>query len=89
MQPLRDALDAFNASFAPRMTGEVRLRLHRAGCVVTGVRSPNALYRERLATYGDLDGFDHAAATGFIALQALPLEGHARTTRAHEEFAAW
>ena len=29
MQPLRTALDAFNATFAARMTGEVRLRLYR------------------------------------------------------------
>jgi len=83
-QPLRSALDAFNASFAPRMSGEVRLQLHRASCVVTGVRSPVALYRERLATYGNLDAFDHTAARGFIALHALPLEAHARVTRARE-----
>ena len=73
MQPLRGALDAFNAAFASRMTGEVRLRLHRGNCVVTGVRSPFALYREHLATYGRGDAFDHQAASGFIALHALPL----------------
>jgi argininosuccinate synthase len=78
MQPLRGALDAFSMSFAARMTGEVRMRLHRGSCVVTGVRSPFALYREQLATYGTHDAFDHRAAEGFIALQALPLEAHTR-----------
>ena len=42
------------------------------------LRSPFALYRERLATYGRGDAFDHQAASGFIALQALPLEAFAR-----------
>lgn len=81
MQPLRGALDAFNGSLASRMTGEVRVRLHHGTCVVTGVRSPFALYREHLATYGSRDDFDHHAATGFIALQALPLEAHARAAK--------
>jgi len=74
MQPLRDALDAFNASFAERTSGEVRVRLHQGNAVVTGVRSPNALYRRDLATYAADDAFDHRAAGGFIALHALPLE---------------
>jgi argininosuccinate synthase len=77
MQPLRTALDAFNASFAARMSGEVRMRLYRGNATVTGQRSPHGLYRERLATYGTQDAFDHRAAGGFITLQALPLEAHA------------
>jgi len=78
MQPLRSALDAFNASFAPRMTGRVRVALHQASAVVAGVSSPFALYQERLATYGARDEFDHASAGGFIALHGLPLQAHAR-----------
>jgi argininosuccinate synthase len=77
MQPLRTALDAFNASFAARINGEVRMRLYRGNATVTGLHSPNGLYRERLATYGMQDEFDHQAAGGFIALQALPLEAFA------------
>jgi argininosuccinate synthase len=82
MQPLRTALDAFNDSFAPRMTGEVRLRLFCGNATVVGLRSPHGLYRERLATYGIHDAFDHQAADGFIALQALPLEAYAASQRA-------
>jgi argininosuccinate synthase len=77
MQPLRDALDAFNGSFAERMTGAVRMQLYRGNATINGVRSPLGLYRENLATYGAGDAFDHAAAGGFIALAALPLEAHA------------
>jgi argininosuccinate synthase len=74
MSPLRSALDAFNASFARRIGGEVRVRLHQAAATVTGVRSPFALYDERLATYGVGDAFDHHAADGFIKLHGLPLD---------------
>ena len=74
MSPLRDALDAFNASFSSRMTGDVRVLLHQANIVVTGVRSPYALYDEALATYGAGDAFDHQAAGGFIRCYGLPLD---------------
>ncbi len=63
MQPLRDALDAFNGAFAERMTGEVRMQLYRGNATIDGVRSPLGLYRENLATYGAGDAFDHAAAS--------------------------
>jgi argininosuccinate synthase len=78
MQPLRSALDAFNASFAARMTGDVRMRLHQGSAVPTGVRSPFALYDEALATYGAGDAFDHHAAGGFIRCYGLPLDRVAR-----------
>jgi len=78
MSPLRDALDAFNASFARRMTGEVRVRLHQGAVTITGVRSAFALYDEALATYGAGDAFDHHAADGFIRLYGLPLDRIAR-----------
>ncbi len=71
--PLRDALDAFNAKLAERMTGQVRLRLVRGRAVVTGSRSPYALYDESLATYGAGDRFRHDAAGGFIEIHGLPV----------------
>jgi argininosuccinate synthase len=72
--PLRDALDAFNASLAKRITGDVRMRLHHGSAFASGVRSPFALYDERLATYGHGDAFDHQAADGFIRCYGLPLD---------------
>jgi argininosuccinate synthase len=71
--PLRLALDAFNAKIAERMTGEVRVKLVRGRAVVTGSRSPFALYDEKLATYGNDDRFKHDAATGFIEIWGLPI----------------
>lgn len=79
MSPLRDALDAFNASSAGRVTGKVRVKLHQGAATVTGVQSPFGLYSEALATYGKGDQFDHQAAAGFIKLHGLPLEMVART----------
>ena len=79
--PLRGAIDAFNAALAPRMTGKVRLRLHRGAAVVDGTSSPFGLYDERLATYGAGDRFKHDAASGFIELWGLPLELEARVAR--------
>jgi argininosuccinate synthase len=71
--PLRDALDAFNAKIAERMTGDVRVKLVRGRAMVTGSRSPYALYDESLATYGNADRFKHDAATGFIEIWGLPI----------------
>jgi argininosuccinate synthase len=71
--PLRDAIDAFNATFAERMTGTVRLRLHQGSFAVDGLKSPFALYDDGLATYGHGDTFSHHAAAGFIELWGLPL----------------
>ncbi|GAC1307394.1 MAG: argininosuccinate synthase [Vulcanimicrobiaceae bacterium] len=79
--PLRGAIDAFNAALAARMTGRVRVRLHRGSAVVDGTASPYGLYDEKLATYGVGDAFKHDAASGFIELWGLPLELGARVKR--------
>jgi argininosuccinate synthase len=71
--PLRGALDAFNSKIAERLTGEVRVKLIRGRAVVTGARSPFALYDESLATYGAGDTFRHDAAGGFIQIHGLPV----------------
>ncbi|MHB8433308.1 MAG: argininosuccinate synthase [Candidatus Tyrphobacter sp.] len=78
MSPLRAALDAFNATSAFRVTGDVRIRLHQGNATVVGARAPLALYEESLATYGQGDAFDHRAADGFIRLHGLPLDLVAR-----------
>jgi len=83
--PLRPALDAFNAKLAERLTGEVRVKLIRGRAVVTGARSPFALYDESLATYGAGDTFRHDAAGGFIQIHGLPVAaGAAKAAEAAE-----
>lgn len=56
------------------VTGEVRVKLYKGNTIVTGRRSPDSLYRERIATFEDDAGaYDQHDAEGFIKLQALRL----------------
>jgi argininosuccinate synthase len=79
--PLRNAIDAFNASFAQRMTGRVRLRLHQGALAVSGSTSPYSIYQEKMATYAAGDTFPHDAASGFITLWGMPVERAAAVER--------
>ena len=77
LTPLKSALDAFVRETQRRVTGTVRLKLFKGSCQVVGRKSPESLYRERLATYSSKDQFDQRAAEGFIKLYGLPYEGSA------------
>jgi argininosuccinate synthase len=70
--PLKDALDAFMAEASRHVTGDVRVRLQGGRAVVTGRRSPAALYDYELATYDTGDAFDQRLAKGFVDLWGLP-----------------
>ena len=76
--PLREAIDAFAATSAPRVTGEVRLRFSAGACLPVGRRSPSSLYDAALATYDDGDAFQHEDAAGFVRLWGLPSKTWAR-----------
>jgi argininosuccinate synthase len=70
--PLRQSLEAFMASASQHVSGDVRVRLHGGQAVVTGRRSPAALYNYELATYDTGDTFDQQLAKGFVELWGLP-----------------
>ena len=70
--PLKRALDAFMTEASRHVTGEVRVRLQGGRAVVTGRRSPAALYDYGLATYDTGDKFDQRLAKGFVELWGLP-----------------
>ena len=56
------------------VNGDVRLKLYKGNVAVTGRKSPNSLYRERVVTFEDDAGaYDQHDAEGFIKLQALRL----------------
>jgi len=56
------------------VNGDVRLKLYKGNVTVTGRKSPNSLYRERVVTFEDDAGaYDQHDAEGFIKLQALRL----------------
>ncbi len=71
--PLREVLDAAVAEIQKVVTGTVTVRLFKGTATVVARKSEGLLYDAQLATYGAGDAFDHRAAEGWIALEALPL----------------
>lgn len=72
--PLREALDAFVDVTQKTNSGDVRLKLYKGNCIVTGRRSPHSLYSEDFATFGASQQYNQADAEGFIKLFGLPLK---------------
>ena len=68
----REAYDAFVDVTQQRVTGAVRLRLYKGSSAVVGRQSSEALYDERVVTFGEDDVYRQADAAGFIRLFALP-----------------
>ncbi len=54
------------------LTGECVVRLYKGTAVTTERRSPNSLYSEDLATFGEDEVYDQSHAGGFIRLYSLP-----------------
>lgn len=72
--PLRQHLDRFVTSTQEHVTGDVRLKLYKGQAVVIGRRSPESLYREDFATFGEEEVYNQRDAEGFIHLYGLPLK---------------
>jgi argininosuccinate lyase len=68
----REAMDALVDTTQKRVTGEVKLKLHRGNCTVAGRWSPISLYDERFVTFGEDDVYQQSDAAGFIRLFGLP-----------------
>ncbi|HUI00204.1 MAG TPA: argininosuccinate synthase [Nitrososphaerales archaeon] len=71
MEQLRFDLDSFIGRTQRRVTGKVRLKLHKGSLRVVGRSSPNSLYRVKLSTYSKESTFDQNSAVGFIELWGL------------------
>lgn len=72
--PLRQALSAFVDETQKNVTGKVRLKLYKGNVIPAGVQSPNSLYREEFATFGQDEVYNQKDAEGFIHLFGLPLK---------------
>ncbi|UFP94107.1 argininosuccinate synthase [Gloeobacter morelensis] len=79
--PLRGALDGFIDFTQQRVSGIVRVRLHKGTATVVGRKSPYSLYDADLATYSEGDSFDHKAAEGFIYVWGLPTRIYAQVRK--------
>jgi len=71
--PEREMLQAAVTESQKFVTGDVRLKLFKGGCHVSGRRSPYSLYDEDIATFEADDVYNQADAEGFIKLNALRL----------------
>jgi len=71
--PERKMLQAAVTESQKNVTGDVRCKLFKGACHVTGRRSPNSLYRPDIATFDADNVYNQADADGFIKLNALRL----------------
>jgi argininosuccinate synthase len=68
----RVAMDALVDVTQKKVTGEIRLKLHRGNVTVAGRWSAQSLYDERFVTFGEDDVYQQSDAAGFIRLFGLP-----------------
>ncbi|UYU31711.1 argininosuccinate synthase [Siccibacter colletis] len=69
--PLRQSLQAAAESLAEQVNGEVVLQLYKGQVTAIQKKSPNSLYSEEFATFGEDEVYDHSHAGGFIRLFSL------------------
>lgn len=73
--PLREALSAFVDKTQETVSGEVKLKLYKGNIINAGVTSPNSLYSETIASFGEDGGaYDQKDSAGFINLYGLPIK---------------
>ncbi len=73
--PLREALSAFVDETQKTVTGEVKVKLYKGNIMNAGVTSPNSLYDENVASFGDDGGaYDQTDSAGFINLFGLSIK---------------
>ena len=78
--PLREALQAFVDQANQVVTGKVRIKLYKGRAQAVSATSPKSLYDTKLASFA-MDGYDVAAARGFIDLFGLPMKVRSRAQR--------
>ena len=71
---LREAMQAFISVTQQSVTGWTKLKLYKGNVSVVGRYSPNSLYREDFATFGQEDVYDQSDAAGFINLFGLQMK---------------
>jgi len=69
--PLAKAQLAAAESLSEDITGDVVVQLYKGQATVTQRQSPNSLYSEAFATFGEDDVYDQKHAEGFIRLYSL------------------
>ena len=77
--PEREMLQALVDHSQERVEGTVRMKLYKGAIHITGRKSAQSLYSEKVVTFEDDSGaYDQRDAEGFIRLNALRLRLLAR-----------
>ena len=72
--PLMRDLSGFIDTLNEKVSGTVTLRLLKGHCYVVALKTPNALFDEKLATFMKNDLFNQNASPGFIELWTLQMK---------------
>ena len=79
--PVRAALSAFVTETQKFVNGTVKLKLYKGNMILASLESPNSLYSDELASFGE-STYNQADAEGFINLFGLPSKVAALAGRA-------
>jgi argininosuccinate synthase len=79
--PEREVLQTLVDESQKGVTGDVRVKLYKGNCVVTGRRSKKSLYNPEMATFEEDEVYDQKDAGGFIRLNALRLKVRAQVKK--------
>ncbi|MBO7533839.1 MAG: argininosuccinate synthase, partial [Victivallales bacterium] len=82
--PEREFLQAAITESQKNVTGEVRVKLYKGNCFISGRRSPYTLYDSEVVTFEKDNVYNQADATGFIALNALRLRIGAKAQKPND-----
>ncbi|MBN2642136.1 MAG: argininosuccinate synthase [Victivallales bacterium] len=77
--PEREMLQAAITESQKFVSGDVRVKLFKGACHVTGRRSEYSLYDEAVASFEDNEAYNQKDAEGFIKLNALRLRARANS----------
>lgn len=80
-EPLMQDLHAFIDHMNAKVTGEVTVKLLAGVAEVVALETPNALYREKLATFMKDDTFNQNASPGFIEIYTMQMRQAQETKR--------
>lgn len=80
-EPLMKDLSGFIDTLNEKVSGTVTMRLFKGHAEVVALKTPNALFDEKLATFMKSDLFNQNASPGFIELWTLQMKMAKQTTK--------
>lgn len=72
--PLTKALLAFLDETQKSVNGDVKLKLYKGNIIEAGMTSPDTLYSEQTASFGEDEDYNQMDSQGFINLYGLPIK---------------